>query len=75
MPPRRRRGLSFAEVPEPMLVLADRRTLPFLEALPLAEYDLRVLLRSAYLQGLNDAMDVLGKRPDLLRDGSDRSLG
>lgn len=52
------------DIPDRFADLVDRRTLPFLEALPLGDYDLRMLLRSAYSQGLTDAMQLAGNRPN-----------
>lgn len=62
--PEGREAIEMIEIPERFAAPIDRRTLASVDALPLGDYDLRLLPRSAYTRGLTDAMQLAGHRPD-----------
>lgn len=61
---RRRRGYEWwraDELPQSMIRLAERRCQFMLESLSMLDFDLKRLVVSAYLQGINDAAAVAFK--------------
>jgi hypothetical protein len=60
-PPSRPRYESV-DIPAPFIDLAQRRTEFLFHAMTYGDKPMRIVLASAYLQGMNDAVDALDAR-------------
>ena len=50
--------LFSTDVPKPMIELARRRTEPMMRRMNMLRYNLQQIVMSAYLQGVEDAVDA-----------------
>ncbi len=57
-----------SDAPDHARELATRRIMPLLLGFRLMDFDLQTLLRSCYLQGVEDAVNLLMKKPHIIMD-------